>query len=158
MIILFSACPLKYYIFLKMSRNYLSPLKKRKEDIPLLISHFIDQFNKSHITSVSDEVLAILMRHDFSGNIRELENIIEYALILCHDGVIRVAHLPEHFRTKYDDKQLSELAGQSLAAIQKRAIEQALIRNNWKRMATARELNIDKGTLRRMIERLGISG
>ncbi len=89
-------------------------------------------------------------------NICELENIIEYAFILCHDQIIRVTHLPEHFRTKYADKDLSELAGQTLAAIQKRAIEQALIRNNWKRLATARELNIDKGTLRRMMERLGI--
>jgi transcriptional regulator with PAS, ATPase and Fis domain len=139
----------------------LPPLSERKEDIPLLISHFIDRFNKlknKNITTVSDEVLAILMRHDFPGNIRELENIIEYAFILCHDQVIRVVHLPEHFREKYEDKDLSELAGQSLAAIQKRAIEQALIRNNWKRLATARELNIDKGTLRRMIERLGIRG
>jgi len=137
----------------------LPPLRERKEDIPLLISHFIDRFNKlknKNITDVSDEVLAILMRHDFPGNIRELENIIEYAFILCHDHAIRVAHLPEHFRVKYEDKGLSELAGQSLAAIQKRAIEQALIRNNWKRLATARELNIDKGTLRRMMERLGI--
>lgn len=65
-----------------------------------------------------------------------------------------MAHLPEHFRTKYDVKELSELAGQSLAAIQKRAIEQALIRNNWKCLATARELNIDKGTLRRMMEQM----
>ncbi len=137
----------------------LPPLRERKEDIPLLISHFIDRFNKlknKNITNVSDEVLAILMRHDFPGNIRELENIIEYAFILCHDQVIRVAHLPEQFRTKYDAKQLSELAGQSLAAIQKRTIEQALIRNHWKHMATARELNVDKGTLRRMIERLEI--
>ncbi len=82
----------------------LPPLRERKEDIPLLINHFIDRFNKlknKNITSVSDEVLAILMRHDFPGNVRELENIIEYAFILCHDQVIRVAHLPEHFRTKY---------------------------------------------------------
>jgi PAS domain S-box-containing protein len=137
----------------------LPPLRERKEDIPLLINHFIDRFNKlknKNITRVSDEVLAILMRHEFPGNIRELENIIEYAFILCHDQIIRVTHLPEHFRTKYADKDLSELAGQTLAAIQKRAIEQALIRNNWKRLATARELNIDKGTLRRMMERLGI--
>lgn len=139
----------------------LPPLRDRKEDIPLLIRHLIDRFNKlknKNITNVSDEVLAILMRHDFPGNIRELENIIEYAFILCHDQIIRVAHLPEHFRAKYDSKELGELAGQSLAAIQKRAIEQALIRNHWKRLATARELNIDKGTLRRMMERLGIRG
>jgi PAS domain S-box-containing protein len=137
----------------------LPPLKDRKEDIPLLISHFIDRFNKlknKNITNVSDEVLAILMRYDFPGNIRELENIIEYAFILCHNQIIRVVHLPEHFRVKYTEKEPGDLAGQTLTAIQKRAIEQALIRNNWKRMATARELNIDKGTLRRMIERLKI--
>jgi transcriptional regulator with PAS, ATPase and Fis domain len=137
----------------------LPPLKERKEDIPLLVSHFIDRFNKlknKNITNVSDEVLAILMRYDFPGNIRELENIIEYAFILCHNQIIRVVHLPEHFRVKYTEKEPGDLAGQTLTAIQKRAIEQALIRNNWKRMATARELNIDKGTLRRMIERLKI--
>ena len=96
------------------------------------------------------------MNYDFPGNIRELENIIEYAFILCRDEIIQVSHLPEKFKAKYLRSDEKSTAGLTLNDIQKRAIEQALIRNNWKRMATARELNIDKGTLRRMIKRFGI--
>lgn len=147
------------YYRLNVVPIYLPPLKERKEDIPLLINHFINRFNKlknKNITGVSDEVLAIVMNYDFPGNIRELENIIEYAFILCRGETIQFAHLPEQIRGKYEKSFLHESAGLTLAAIQKRAVEQALIRNNWKRMATARELEIDKGTLRRMIERLNI--
>ena len=138
----------------------LPPLNERKEDVPLLINHFINRFNKmknKNITDVSNEVLTILMNHNFPGNIRELENIIEYSFILCRDQTIQISHLPEQFQTKYVDIYDNLSIGFTLAAIQKRAIEQALIRNNWKRMATAKELNIDKGTLRRMIERLEIN-
>ena len=137
----------------------LPELKKRKEDIPLLIDHFINRFNKlrsKNIAGVSDEVLTVLMNHDFPGNVRELENIIEYAFILCRDQTIQVSHLPEPLKEKFVGLGDKASAGLTLAAIQKRAIEGTLIRNNWKKMATARELNIDKGTLRRMIERLGI--
>jgi sigma-54 dependent transcriptional regulator, acetoin dehydrogenase operon transcriptional activator AcoR len=137
----------------------LPPLKERKEDIPLLINQFINRFNKlkkKNIEDVSDEVLTILMNHDFPGNIRELENIIEYSFILCRDHTIQISHLPEQFQKKFIDLSDKPSMGLTLAVIQKRALEQALIRNNWKRMATARELNIDKGTLRRMIERLEI--
>ena len=137
----------------------LPPLKKRKEDLPLLIDYFINRFNKlknKNITEVSDEVLTILMNYNFPGNIRELENIIEYSFILCRDQVIQISHLPEQLKAKYIKLSDSSSGGLTLDAIQKRALEQALIRNKWKRMATARELNIDKGTLRRMINRLDI--
>jgi PAS domain S-box-containing protein len=137
----------------------LPPLKDRKEDIPLLIDHFINRFNRlknKNITSVSDEVLTILMNHNFPGNIRELENIIEYGFVLCSNQIIQISHLPEQLKEKYTKISNKATAGLTLATIQKRALEQALIRNNWKRMATARELNIDKGTLRRMIERFDI--
>lgn len=137
----------------------LPPLKKRKEDIPLLVDHFIHRFNKlknKNITHVSDEVLGIFMNYDFPGNIRELENVIEYCFILCREQAIQLSHLPEQFQSKYPDLQEKAPTGLSLNAIQKRAVEQALIRNNWKRVATAKELGIDKGTLRRMINRLNI--
>ena len=137
----------------------LPPLKDRKEDIPLLIDHFINRFNRlknKNITNVSDEVLTILMDHNFPGNIRELENIIEYGFVLCSNQIIQISHLPEQLKEKYTKISNKATAGLTLATIQKRALEQALIRNNWKRMATARELNIDKGTLRRMIKRLEI--
>ncbi len=135
----------------------LPPLKQRKEDIPLLINHFIKRFNhlkNKNIKGISNEALSFLMRHDFPGNIRELENIIEYAFILCHDDVIQLQHLPEQFQPHI--ALYPETVGYSLNAIQKRALEQALQRNHWKKMATARELGSDKGTLRRMIQRLGI--
>ncbi len=137
----------------------LPPLKDRKEDIPLLIDHFINRFNRlknKNVTGVSDEVLTILMDYNFPGNIRELENIIEYGFVLCIDQIIQISHLPEQLKQKYTKLSYKASSGLTLAAIQKRALEQALVRNNWTRMATARELNIDKGTLRRMIERFDI--
>ncbi len=137
----------------------LPALKDRKEDIPLLVDHFIQRFNRlknKNITNVSDDVLALLMTHNFPGNIRELENIIEYAFILCRDEIIQIAHLPDNLKSKYSKLSDDSASGLTLEAIQKRAIEQALIRNDWKKMKTARELNIDKGTLRRMIQRLEI--
>lgn len=137
----------------------LPRLSERKEDIPLLTEHFIHRFNRlknKNIVSVSDEVLSILMRHDLPGNVRELENIIEYAFILCRGETIQVQHLPDHIQPKLLLNEQDKGSVLTLHAIQKRAIDQALVRNNWKKLATARELNIDKGTLRRMIQRLGI--
>ena len=96
------------------------------------------------------------MNHNFPGNVRELENIIEYSFILCHDQEIQISHLPELLKEKYLKMSDTLSVGLTLQAIQKRSIEQSLIRNNWKRLATARELNVDKGTLRRMMQRLGI--
>jgi len=137
----------------------LPNLSERKEDIPILVDHFISRFNRlkrKNILGISEEVLSILMRHDFPGNIRELENIIEYSFILCRGDIIHVQHLPEQLQPKADSEGQELTVGLTLQAIQKRAIEQALIQNNWKKLATARELNIDKGTLRRMIQRYGI--
>ncbi|MBN1155547.1 sigma 54-interacting transcriptional regulator [candidate division KSB1 bacterium] len=137
----------------------LPPLRDRKEDIPLLINHFLDRFNaikNRNIQKVSDEVLSILMMYDFPGNVRELENILEYSYILCREDIIQVNHLPDKFKRKTSGNNETDEEPLTLKAIQKRAIEKVLIKNNWKRMATARELGIDKGTLRRMIERLKI--
>ncbi len=78
----------------------LPPLRERKEDIPLLIEHFIKKYSAQQgkdIVGMASEALAILMRHDFPGNIRELENIVEYAFILCEGGYIQPEHLPEPF-------------------------------------------------------------
>ncbi|MBN1348630.1 sigma 54-interacting transcriptional regulator [candidate division KSB1 bacterium] len=136
----------------------LPPLRERKEDIPLLIDHFIHRFNtlkNRQILGVSEAVLTTLMHYSFPGNIRELENIIEYAFILCHENFIQIAHLPRQFHPDGDAED-GAIQGSSLAEITSRAVQNALKRNNWKRLATARELDVDKGTLRRMIERYKI--
>ncbi len=70
----------------------------RREDIPLLVEHFISRFNtvqNKDVAGVSDEVMNVLMRCDFPGNARELENTIEHAFVLCRSGLIELRHLPQ---------------------------------------------------------------
>jgi PAS domain S-box-containing protein len=135
----------------------LPTLAERKEDIPLLVNHFIERFNrgkKKKILGLTQEAMAAVMLYDWPGNIRELENVIEHAFILCKEPLIRLQHLP--------DKLLSEInaifatGGTTLKDIEKNAILQALQRNNWKKAVTAKELGIDKNTLRRKIIRYSI--
>lgn len=135
----------------------LPPLSRRKEDIPLLAEHFIERLNRlrnKNMVGLSHEALSIFMRHEWPGNIRELENAIEYAFIMCRDRLIRPEHLPEHLRSL--GTPLSIPLGSTLRDIEARAILEALERNEWRRLATARELGIDKNTLRRKIQRLKI--
>lgn len=145
---------------LNVVRIQLPPLRERKEDIPMLAEHFTKQFSAEQgkdIVGVADPTMAILMRYDFPGNIRELENIIEYAFILCHGGFIQPEHLPDPFAPT--DKSSAEMDAmapgkpRTLDDIERQAIHQALERNHWKRLATCRELGISKDTLRRKIER-----
>ena len=78
-------------------RLELPRLRERREDIPLLIDHFIAKFNRlqgKDVVGVADEVLARLMEYDFPGNVRELENVIEHAFVLCRGGLIQLSHLP----------------------------------------------------------------
>ncbi len=135
----------------------LPPLASRKEDIPLLTEHFIQKLNRlrnRQILGLSHEALATLMHHDWPGNIRELENAIEYAFILCRNGFIGPEHLPHHLRITV--APFADAAGLTFKDIERRILLEALERNQWRRMATARELGIDKNTLRRKIKRLGI--
>ena len=138
----------------------LPPLRKRKEDIPLLVEHFVARFNSKQdkaISSVSPEVIALLMAHEYSGNIRELENIIEHAFVLCSEGQIEMHHLPEDFITGTHPSP--EQGGMNIAfrALEPQMIRQALRRNHYNRAAAARELGMHKSTLFRKIKALGVS-
>jgi len=85
------------YYRLNVVRIELPPLRRRKEDIPLLVDQFITRFNcirKTGISGITTEALSLLMAHDWQGNIRELENAIEHAFILCREGHIDIRHLP----------------------------------------------------------------
>lgn len=143
------------YYRVNVVRLSLPPLRKRKEDIPLLIDHFITRFNRlrgKDITGVSPAVLNIFMEHNFPGNVRELENIIEHSFVLCRGGLILPEHLPDHLRPQKakisPPMTLNELVAQFII--------DALRRHGWNRMATAKELGIHKTTLWRKIKRLGI--
>jgi len=137
-------------------RIKLPPLRERKEDIPLLIGHFIRHFSnlkKKLITDISPDALAILMSHDYPGNIRELENIIEHAFVLCRRTVINIDNLPENIRPK-ETKPLAKLT--SMDDLEAVFITKALRRNNFNRKKTAEELGIHKTTLWRKMKKLGI--
>jgi len=146
------------YYRINVVKLTLPRLAERKEDIPLLAQHFIERFNKlkeKKILGLSHEVLAVFMEHGWPGNVRELENAIEHAFILCPSGLIQPRHLPEHLQP--EDQSGLLLTGMTLAEIEKRALGEALERHQWRRLATARELGIDKGTLRRKITRYGLT-
>lgn len=147
------------YYRLNVVNITLPPLRDRKEDIPLLVEHFVDKFRaekQKDINGISDGVLRQLMQHPFPGNIRELENIIEYAFILCPGGLIHERHLPDSFHSDEPENNFErelQSGALSLEQIEKQAILGALQRNKWKKMMTCRELGISKDTLRRKIER-----
>lgn len=141
-------------------RMGLPALRERKEDIPLLIRHFIDKMNLLRgktITGVDDEVLGILMCHDYPGNIRELENIIEHAFVLCSAGAIQVHHLPGGFAGQHLSPKMQDSLTHTLDTTEALAIMNTLKRNRYNRLAAARELGMHKSTLFRKIKKLGIT-
>ena len=142
---------------INVMKLFLPKLSERKEDIPLLANHFIEQFNHltgKKIIAMTQEAMAVLMLYDWPGNVRELENAIEHAFILCKGELIRMQHLPESV-VPVNDAMLVP-TGLTLKEVEGHAVLQALERNQWKRMATARELGIDKNTLRRKIKHYGL--
>jgi sigma-54 dependent transcriptional regulator, acetoin dehydrogenase operon transcriptional activator AcoR len=146
------------YYRINIVRLELPPLQERKEDIPALADHFIERFNvlnRKEILGVSREALALLMLYDWKGNVRELENTIEHAFVMCSEALIRQEHLPGRFLPLGKDIQAPPSL--ELKDIEKEAITQALKRNQWNKSKTARELNIHKNTLRRKIIRFEIS-
>jgi PAS domain S-box-containing protein len=148
------------YYRINVVRIELPPLRRRKEDIPLLVAQFIARFNNlqnKNITGIAAEALSLLMAHDWPGNVRELENVIERAFVLCQSGEINISHLPEQFTVR------STLQAQGLAIrtardlLDARTIQAALEQTSYNRLAAARLLGIHKTTLFRKIRKLGIS-
>ena len=137
----------------------LPSLAERREDIPLLLEHFIGRFNRlrgKDIVGVSDEVLRVLMEYDYPGNIRELENIIEHAFVLCKRGLIDVQHLPPNLRGRALGPDQRSSGGATLKELEAMHIESAVRRHGGNRTAAARELGIDPSTLFRKVKSLGI--
>jgi len=150
------------YYRINVVKLLLPPLRKRKEDIPLLAEHFIRKFNRLNdrkIQGISPEALSILMSYDFPGNIRELENIIEYATLVCKKIVLGIEHFPEYLRQQSDNMRISlprALSQKefSFHDIEKNFIFEALRKNGWNRSVTAAKLGIHPTTLWRKIKRL----
>ncbi len=140
-------------------RLELPALRERREDVPLLVDHLVARFNRlkgRDIAGVSDAVLARLMEHDFPGNVRELENVIEHAFALCRSGLIELHHLPPKLRGDEAALRTGLPSGLTLAAMEKLLIRDALRKHEGNRAAAARALGIDASTLFRKLKALGI--
>jgi len=140
----------------------LPPLSSRREDIPLLVKHSVRRLSQrtgKGIERCSDDVIRLLMKYDFPGNIRELENIIEHAFVLCRGPVIELEHLPETVvaRALISDDGAAGTADTPLRHAEAAAIIEALRKNNGNRLDTAAYLGINKTTLWRKMKKYGIT-
>ena len=147
------------YYRINVVKLAIPPLRNRKEDIPLLIDHFIGRFNHLHnknISGVTDQVLAILLEHDYRGNVRELENIIEHCFVLCQGEIIERKHLPASFQTTADTDYPDIKKAVTLEEMERIFITHALRQNNGNRTAAAKQLGIHKSTLFRKLKSLKI--
>lgn len=145
------------YYRLNVLRLELPPLRERRSDIPLLVDHFRRRLNAETgkaIEHVDDLVMAVLMRQDFPGNIREIENIMQHAFVLCKEPIIQLAHLPKEFVVDADQSQARNPL--SLQELERVAIREALLDSGNNRTAAAKRLGIDPSTLYRKMKRYGI--
>jgi PAS domain S-box-containing protein len=143
------------YYRINVIKLEIPPLRDRMEDVPLLIDHFIEHFSTLHnkdIDNLSPRALNILMSYDYPGNVRELDNIIEHACVLCQGSLITEEHLPDWVPPPTENLGTAL----SLEEVEKQFVISILKKNNWNRLATARELKIHKTTLYRKIKRLEI--
>ena len=148
------------YYRVNVVRLELPPLRRRKEDIPLLVEQFVARFNRLQqkiLSGISAEALSLLMAHDWPGNIRELENVIERAFILCGEGDIGIGHLPVELTASGLASGRDEDIKTAHEILDAQAIRAALERHHGNRSAAARELGIHKTTLFRRIKKLGLS-
>ncbi|MBN1568634.1 MAG: sigma 54-interacting transcriptional regulator [Acidobacteria bacterium] len=136
----------------------LPSLSQRREDIPLLVEHLVAKLNRiqgKEIEGVSEEVMAQLMEYEYPGNVRELENIIEQAFVLCRGPIIELHHLPAELRPS-DPASYHGTNPMSLEAMEKLLISEALRRHKGSRSKAAKQLGINPSTLYRKLKALNI--
>jgi DNA-binding NtrC family response regulator len=143
------------YYRLNVVSIHLPPLRERKEDIPLLAAHFINKYNvefNKKFDRVDRKAMGLMMEYHWPGNIRELENVIERAIVIDQGPEVKARHLP----FCNIEVPVSEEA-QSLEDMEKLHIEKMLARHNWNIAKTARALAIDRTTLHKKVKKLGLT-
>jgi PAS domain S-box-containing protein len=140
----------------------LPSLSQRREDIPLLIDAFIEKFNVKmgkQVTAVSERALRLLLKYDYPGNIRELENIIEHAFVICEGNRIDVDCLPKDLTMKQEetDSLVSVKEDHPFEKAGAEIVKRTLEKNRGNRVKAAQELGVSRATLWRKIKRYGLT-
>lgn len=133
---------------------HLPPLRERKDDIPLLISHFMEKFNvefNKKFDRVEQAALDQMMSYPWPGNVRELENVIERAVVIDQGPEIKTGNLPF-----CNVEQPASREPETLEEVERSHIVRMLERNDWNIAKTARVLNIDRTTLHKKIKKFGL--
>ncbi|MCF6148097.1 MAG: sigma 54-interacting transcriptional regulator [Candidatus Kuenenia sp.] len=141
------------YYRLNVVEIHLPPLRNRKEDISLLIQHFINEFNKKmhkEIECVSDEVNELFLDYDWPGNIRELKHTIEHAFVVCKQNVINVEHLPDNFAMKI--RETHPILKNNWLETERQSIILALEKAKWNKSIAAEMLGMSRRTIYRKMK------
>lgn len=141
----------------------LPPLRERLEDIPHLVTHFIDKFNKQmgkRIHGIADDVLEIFEEYPWPGNIRELANSIEHAFVHAKGVLIHRSDLPHHILSPPDVLSAGKayIRPQAVDRMERDLIVKQLNEAGWNKTRAAKKLGMSRSTLWRKMERYGISG
>ncbi len=151
------------YYRLNVISIQLPPLRERKEDLPLLIDHFLKKYsakNQKSVSDVSREARNLLLRHTYPGNVRELENLIERAVVLCRGEVISTQDLPYHLREERSEKSWEpgkdKTLPESLDEMERAMILKALTEHQGVQTRAAESLGISERVLRYKIRKYKI--
>ena len=142
------------YYRLKVLEIAVPPLRERREDIPLLINHFLTIFNKSYnknIEGISQDALKIFMIYPWAGNVRELQHAIEHAFVLCNSPTITLEHLPAEIKDYSPPEAPAPAERPKISSLQPPDILQALVKTGWNKAKAARLLGISRPTLYQLI-------
>jgi PAS domain S-box-containing protein len=150
------------YYRLNVVRIALPPLAERREDIPLLASHFLRQFSLRQgktVDAISAEALGLLMGYDYPGNVRQLQNIIEHAVVICRSAQVEAECLPADLTEELAIRKVSPPNDRRppLMEAEAQKILETLHRYGGHRTKTAAALGIDTSTLWRKIKKYGIA-
>jgi len=146
------------YYRLNVIEVKIPALRERKEDIDVLVRHFVEKYsreNNKKVLGITDEAMDILLNYPWPGNIRELRNVIERAVVLAGGEKIDVGELPERLKTAQGGKNVYTLKSK-LEFYEEKIIRDALQANSWNKEEVARALDVDLATLYRKIKKLGI--
>jgi DNA-binding NtrC family response regulator len=150
---------LDLYYRLNVITLQLPPLRERREDIPLLVAHFLRKYaeqNHKEVTAIQQQALQCLQAYHWPGNVRELENVIERAVVLAQGPTVGIAELPDHLQEQEPALPSHDQSGPplngTLADIERAAIAHALQQSGGNRQAAARALNIGVATLYRKLK------